>query len=54
VPGAGDEAVYANATTVDDRPLDSKTFAYAAVLLLAALVLLPGLVTARARRRGGR
>lgn len=54
VPGASDEAVYANATTIDGRPLDSKTFGYTAVLLLAALVLLPGLVTARARRRGGR
>ncbi|MCW2817093.1 MAG: phosphate transporter substrate-binding protein PhoT family [Nocardioides sp.] len=52
VVSAGDEAVYANSTTLEDRPLDSKTFAWVAVFLLVALVLLPGLVSARVRRRG--
>jgi phosphate transport system substrate-binding protein len=55
LPGAaspGDEAVYANSTTLDDRPLDSKTFGWVALFLLVALVLLPGLVIARVRRRG--
>lgn len=49
----GDDAVYANSTTIEGRPLDSKTFGIVAVILLAALIVLPGLVTARVRRRGG-
>ncbi len=53
VAGTTDEAVYASSTTLDDRPLDSKTFGWVAAFLLVALVLLPGLVTARVRRRGG-
>ncbi|WP_148614333.1 phosphate ABC transporter substrate-binding protein PstS [Nocardioides rubriscoriae] len=53
VAGTADEAVYANSTTIDDRPLDSRTFGWVSVFLLVALVLLPGLVSARVRRRGG-
>ncbi|MDO9458380.1 phosphate ABC transporter substrate-binding protein PstS [Nocardioides sp.] len=50
--GGSDEAVYASSTTLDDRAPDSKTFGWVAVFLLVALILLPGLTTARVRRRG--
>jgi phosphate transport system substrate-binding protein len=53
VAGTADEAVYANSTTLDNRPPDSKTFGWVAAFLLLALVVLPGLVAARVRRRGG-
>jgi phosphate transport system substrate-binding protein len=48
------DAIYANSTTVSERPLDSTAFGWVSVLLLAALVVVPGLVaTGMRRRRGG-
>ncbi len=43
--------LYANPTLVSDRPLDTQTFGWVAVVELLALVFLPGLLVASARRR---
>jgi len=48
---AGGDAIFANPTLVSDRPLDSRTFGWVAVIELLALVLLPGIVVASLRRR---
>lgn len=48
---SGGDAVFANPTLVSDRPLDSRTFGWVAVIELLALVLLPGIVVASLRRR---
>ncbi len=48
---SGGEAIYANPTLVSDRPIDSRTFGWVAVIELLALVLLPGFVVATLRRR---
>ena len=49
--GSSGDAIYANPTLVSDRPLDSMTFGWVAVIELAALVLLPGMLVAVLRRR---
>jgi phosphate transport system substrate-binding protein len=46
-----DEAVYANPLLVSDRPADSRTFGWLAVIELIGLVLLPGLFVSVLRRR---
>lgn len=46
-----DGAVYANPLLVSDRPSDSRTFGWLAVIELIALILLPGLFVSVLRRR---
>ncbi len=51
--GGSGEAIYANPLLVSDRPGDSRTFGWLAVIQLIALVVLPGLFAAVLRRRRG-
>ncbi len=49
--GATGEPAYANPLLVSDRPADSRTFGWLAVIELIALVVLPGLFVSVLRRR---
>lgn len=49
--GTTADAIFASSTTVDATPPDAMTFGWVAVIELAALVLVPGLVVSTMRRR---